>query len=68
MSLPRLAAALAGLVLPVLLATTADAAPRHHTPPAHVVTTVGNPASVQFVARHRHHRRHYAHRAIRRHG
>jgi flavin reductase (DIM6/NTAB) family NADH-FMN oxidoreductase RutF len=62
MTLSRLAAALAGLVLPVLLVTTADAAPRHHGTPASVTTNVTHPARLQLVSRHRaHHRRHYSH-------
>jgi len=72
MILSRLAAALAGLVLPVLVATTADAAPRHVTHghgPAHVITAADRPASMQLVSRHRHHhRRHYSQRSHRRYG
>ena len=65
MTLPRLATLLAGLVLPVLLATPADAAPRslHRSAPAHVITAAERPASIQLVSRHRYqHRRHVTHR------
>ena len=69
MTVPRLAAALAGLLLPVLLASSADAAPvtthdaARNSGPAHIVTIAERPASTQLVARHYYrHRRHYSRR------